>query len=41
MSKLNVAEVTTPAQLDELIEEAIVDCHDEEEQANGFFAVMD
>jgi hypothetical protein len=41
MSKLNVAEVATPAQLDELIEEAIVDCHDEEEQANGFFAIMD
>jgi hypothetical protein len=41
MSKSNVAEVATPAQLDELIEEAIVDCHDEEEQANGFFTVMD
>jgi hypothetical protein len=41
MSKQNVAEVATQAQLDELIEEAIVDCHDEEEQANGFFAVMD
>jgi Calcium binding len=41
MSKQNVAEVATPAQLDELIEEAIVDCHDEEEQANGFFTVMD
>jgi hypothetical protein len=41
MSKLNVAEVATPAQLDELIEEAIVDCHDEEEQANGFFTIMD
>jgi hypothetical protein len=41
MSKQNVAEVATPAQLDELIEEAIVDCHDEDEQANGFFNVMD
>jgi hypothetical protein len=41
MSKQNVAEVATPAQLDELIEEAIVDCHDEEEQANGFFSIMD
>jgi Calcium binding len=41
MSKQNVAEVATPAQLDELIEEAIVDCYNEEEQANGFFTVMD
>jgi hypothetical protein len=41
MSKLDIAEVATPAQLDELIEEAIVDCHDEEEQLNGFFTVMD
>ena len=33
MSKWQTAEVTTPAHLDELIEEAIVDCYDEEEQA--------
>jgi hypothetical protein len=41
MSKLDVAEVTTSAQLDELIEEATVDCHDEEDQVNGFFAIME
>jgi hypothetical protein len=41
MSKLQTAEVATPAQLDELIEEATVDCYDEEEQASGFFAVIE
>jgi Calcium binding len=41
MSKWQTAEVATPAQLDELIEEAIVDCYDEEEQATGFFAIID
>ena len=41
MSKVDVAEVATPAQLDEMIEEAIVDCEDEEEQVNGFFTIMD
>jgi len=41
MSKWQTAEVTTPAQLDELIEEATVDCFDEEEQASGFFAIID
>jgi hypothetical protein len=41
MTKLDTAEVATPAQLDALIEEATVDCHDEEEQVNGFFAVME
>src|SRR5215470_3751926 len=41
MSNLETAEVATPAQLDELIEEATVDCHDEEEQASGFFAIID
>jgi len=41
MSKLETAEVATSAQLDELIEEATVDCHDEEEQASGFFAIID
>ncbi len=41
MSKLETAEVATPAQLDELIEEATVDCYDEEEQASGFFAIID
>jgi hypothetical protein len=41
MSKLQTAEVATPAQLDELIEEATVDCYDEEEQASGFFAAIE
>jgi hypothetical protein len=41
MSKLDIAEVATPAQLDELIEEATVDCEDEEEQLNGFFSIME
>jgi len=41
MSKLETADVATPAQLDELIEEATVDCYDEEEQASGFFAIID
>jgi len=30
MSKWDTAEVATPAHLDELIEEATVDCYDEE-----------
>ncbi len=41
MRKLQTAEVATSAQLDELIEEATVDCYDEEEQASGFFAVIE
>jgi hypothetical protein len=41
MSKLQAAEVATSTQLDELIEEATVDCYDEEEQASGFFAVIE
>ena len=41
MSKWETAEVTTPAQLDELIEEATLDCYDEEEQASGFFTIID
>ena len=41
MSKLETAEVATPAQLDELIEEATVDCHDREEQASGFFTMIE
>ena len=41
MSKLDIAEVATPARLDELIEEATVDCQDEEEQLNGFFSIME
>jgi hypothetical protein len=41
MSKLDIAEVATPAKLDELIQEATVDCHDEEEQLSGFFCIME
>jgi hypothetical protein len=41
MSKWQTTEVTAPAHLDELIEEATVDCHDEEEQATGFFAIIE
>jgi calcium binding protein len=41
MSKLQTAEVATSTQLDELIEEATVDCFDEEEQASGFFAAIE
>jgi len=43
MNKRNVANniVTTSARLDELIEEATVDCYDEEEQATGFFTMID
>jgi hypothetical protein len=41
MSKLDIAEVATPAKLDELIEEATVDCEDEEEQLSGFFSIME
>lgn len=41
MSNLETAEVATPAHLDALIEEATVDCYDEEEQATGFFTVIE
>lgn len=41
MTKLDISEVATPAQLDELIQEATIDCHDEEEQLTGLFAVME
>jgi len=41
MSKWDTAEVTTSAHPDELIEEATVDCYDEEEQASGFFSVIE
>ncbi len=41
MSKWQTAEVTTAAHLDDLIEEATVDCYDEDEQASGFFAIID
>lgn len=33
--------VATPRQLDKLIEEATVDCYNEEEQASGFFAMIE
>jgi hypothetical protein len=41
MWKVQTAEAATSAQLDELIEEATVDCYDEQEQAAGFFAVIE
>jgi hypothetical protein len=43
MKKRKIAErvVATPAQLDELIEEATVDCHDDNEQASGFFNMIE
>ena len=41
MTKLDISEVATPAQLDELIHEATVDCHDEDEQLTGLFSVME
>jgi hypothetical protein len=41
MSNLETAEAATPAQLDALIEEATVDCHNEEEQISGFFDVIE
>lgn len=31
----------TPRQLDEMIEEATVDCYNEEEQASGFFTMIE
>ena len=33
--------VATPRQLDKLIEEATVDCYNEEEQASGFFTMIE
>ena len=33
--------ITTPRQLDKLIEEATVDCYNGEEQASGFFAMIE
>jgi hypothetical protein len=41
MRKVQTAEAATSAHLDELIEEATIDCYDEEEQASGFFAVIE
>ena len=41
MSTSETAEIATLAQLDELIAEATMDCCDEDEQANGFFAIID
>jgi hypothetical protein len=35
------AMVATPRQLDKLIEEATVDCSNEEEQASGFFTMIE
>ena len=39
--KINKSTALSPRQLDNLIEEATVDCYDEEEQASGFFAVIE
>ena len=33
--------IATSRELDKLIEEAIVDCHDEDEQASGFFNMIE
>jgi hypothetical protein len=33
--------IATPRQLDKLIEEATVDCYNGEEQASGFFAMIE
>ena len=39
--KIAVRVVATPAHLDGLIEEATVDCHDDNEQASGFFNMVE
>jgi HigB_toxin, RelE-like toxic component of a toxin-antitoxin system len=39
--KITKRVVTTRAQLDKLIEEATVDCHDEDEQTSGFFNLIE
>ena len=39
--KIAVRVVATPAHLDGLIEEATVDCHDDNEQASGFFNMFE
>ena len=39
--KINKDTALSPRQLDKLIEEATVDCYDEEERASGFFAVIE
>ena len=41
MSTSETAEIATLAQLDDLIAVATMDCCDEDEQANGFFAIID
>jgi len=43
MKKRKIAErvVATPAHLDELIEEATVDCQDDNEQVSGFFNMIE
>ena len=43
MKKRNTAKgtIATSARLDALIEEATVDCYDDEEQATGFFTMID
>jgi hypothetical protein len=39
--KASARMVATPRQLDKLIEEATVDCYNEEEQASGFFTMIE
>jgi hypothetical protein len=39
--KISKSVAATPAQLDKLIEEAAVDCYNEEEQTTGFFTMID
>ena len=35
------SKVASPQQLDKMIEEATVDCYDEQEQASGFFTMIE
>ena len=39
--KTSKSMIATPRELDKLIEEATVDCYNEEEQASGLFTVID
>lgn len=39
--KTSKSMIATPRELDKLIEEATVDCYNEEEQASGFFTMID
>jgi hypothetical protein len=39
--KTSKSMIATPRELDKLIEEATVDCYNEEEQASGLFTAID